>query len=107
MTDMVFLTGCRLEEVWMLLKRVSGSTTDECPTSGECWQYMGSHWESAGVLVSEFRHRNLNRPHWIAPRRCLIKIRQFLCALPAGAWNAEVVTHCYVTGDTDCAKTEV
>lgn len=92
------LTQEQIEHVWKLLERTTGDCVDECPVTGEVWQYMGSFEESPGVELHQFRHRNLNRPWWKNPKRAYVNIRRFTRALPNGSWNAETFYQDYETG---------
>lgn len=42
---------------WAALKAEWGDTVQECPDTGECWQYMGTE-RHAGKWYWTFRHRN-------------------------------------------------
>ena len=39
--------------MWEALKTVTGDFDDDCPETGECWQYMGTH-----DGAHQFRHRH-------------------------------------------------
>jgi len=95
------LTQEEYSHVWDLLKRSVGSTEDECPETGEMWQYMGSFEESPGVELHQFRHRSLWRPGWKKAKRAYVNIRRFTRALPNGSWNAETTLQ-----DCDTKKTK-